>query len=184
MWTHSQMIAAHRSREETSDETFLPNTLILDCQPPEMHVFYLGKWVYGTLLWQPKKKVDEYSLGVNKTLGTIKFCKCMFSLRGILSQNNWPETTWETNLITIKPKIESHMAEKSSWIYLPYCSPPGHPFPINSLALSVCVSPHHSFLSVKQKPTLEPWKQSPLLQHYCLLLGTLQIKRRNSGARF
>ena len=117
-WAHSQMIAAHRSREETSNETFLPNILILDCQPPEMHLFNLGKWVYGTLSRQPKKKVDEYSLRGNKTLGIIKFCKCKFSLRGILSQNDWPETTRDTNPITIKPKIESHMAEQF-WISLP-----------------------------------------------------------------
>ena len=107
-------------------------------------------------LWYFVRTAQEESRWIqswSQTLGIIKFCKYMFSLRGILSQNDWPETTWETNLITIKPKIESHMAEKSSWIYLPYCSPPGRPFPINSPALSVCVSPHHSFLSVKQKPS-------------------------------
>ena len=31
------------------------------------------------------------------------------------------------------------MAEESSWVPLPSCSPPRHPFPIKSLALSACV---------------------------------------------
>ena len=33
------------------------------------------------------------------------------------------------------------MAEQFSWVPLPYCSPPGHLFPIKSLALSAYVSP-------------------------------------------
>ena len=47
----------------------------------------------------------------------------------------------ETNPITIKPETTSHTAEQFSWVPLPYCSPPGCPFPIKSLALSVYVSP-------------------------------------------
>ena len=47
----------------------------------------------------------------------------------------------ETNPITIKPDIVSHAAEQFSWVPLPYCSPPGCPFPIKSLALSAHVSP-------------------------------------------
>ena len=47
----------------------------------------------------------------------------------------------ETNPITIKPDIASHVAEQFSWVPLPYCSPPGIPFPIKSLALSAGVSP-------------------------------------------
>ena len=47
----------------------------------------------------------------------------------------------ETNPITTKSKSASHMAEQSSWISLPYCSPPGCPFPTKSLALSARVSP-------------------------------------------
>ena len=46
----------------------------------------------------------------------------------------------ETNPITIKPETVSHMAEQFSWIPLPYCSPPRHPFTIKSLALSAHVS--------------------------------------------
>ena len=46
----------------------------------------------------------------------------------------------ETNPITIKPETVSHVAELFSWVPLPYCSPPGCPFPIKSLALSAHVS--------------------------------------------
>ena len=47
----------------------------------------------------------------------------------------------EANPITIKPKTASHVAEQSSWVPLPSCSPPGRPFSIKSLALSAQVSP-------------------------------------------
>ena len=47
----------------------------------------------------------------------------------------------ETNPITIKLETASHVAELVSWGPLPYCSPPGCPFPIKSLALSAHVSP-------------------------------------------
>ena len=43
----------------------------------------------------------------------------------------------ETNPITIKPKISSHVAERFSWI--PCHSLPGRPFPIVSLFVSMCV---------------------------------------------
>ena len=66
----------------------------------------------------------------------------------------------EPNPITIKPKTVSHAAEQFSWVPLPYCSPPRCPLPIKSLALSARVSP----LSVRQDPTLGPWKGSPFLQ--------------------
>ena len=47
----------------------------------------------------------------------------------------------ETNPITIKPKTVNHMAEQFSWVPLPYCFPPGRPFPLKFLALSAHVSP-------------------------------------------
>ena len=47
----------------------------------------------------------------------------------------------ETNPITIKPKTASDMAEQSSWVPLPSCSPPQHLFLIKSPALSAHVSP-------------------------------------------
>ena len=46
-----------------------------------------------------------------------------------------PESEWldkhnlETNPMTIKPKIVSHLAEQSSWVPLASCSPPRRPFP-------------------------------------------------------
>ena len=49
---------------------------------------------------------------------------------------------------------------------LTYSSPPGHTFPIKSLALSACVSSDNSFLSVRQEPSFRPWKGSPFLQHF------------------
>ena len=46
----------------------------------------------------------------------------------------------QTSPINIKPETESHVAEQSSWVPLPCCSLPGHPFPIEFLALSTCMS--------------------------------------------
>ena len=58
------------------------------------------------------------------------------------SESEWlAKDNPETNAITIKPKTVSHVAELFSWVPLPYCSPPGCPFPIKSLALSAHVSP-------------------------------------------
>ena len=58
------------------------------------------------------------------------------------SESEWlAKDNPETNLITIKPKTASHVTELFSWIPLPYCSPPGCPFPVKSLALSVHGSP-------------------------------------------
>ena len=47
----------------------------------------------------------------------------------------------ETNPITIKPKTASHVTKLFSWVPLPYCFPPGCPFPVKSLILSAHVSP-------------------------------------------
>ena len=51
------------------------------------------------------------------------------------------------------PKIVSHAAEQF-WVPLPYCSPPGCPFPIKSLALSACVSPQAVHFQVLDKSPL------------------------------
>ena len=69
----------------------------------------------------------------------------------------------ETNPINIKPETSSQVAEQFTWVPLPYCSPPGCPFPVKSLALSANVSPQ-TFPSVRQEPTFEPWKGSPFWQ--------------------
>ena len=57
----------------------------------------------------------------------------------------------ETNPITMKPKTASHWAEQSSWVPLPFCSPPGCPFPVKSLALSADVSPRTIHFRVLDK---------------------------------
>ena len=58
------------------------------------------------------------------------------------SESEWlAKGNLETNLITLKPETESQVAELFSWVPLPFCSPPGCPFPIKSLALSARVSP-------------------------------------------
>ena len=80
-----------------------------------------------------------------------------------------PQSEWlarenpETNPITIKPKTVSHMAEQSSWVPLPYCSPPRHPFPVVSCFDSKCFLGDNSFQSVRRKSTLGLWKVSPFL---------------------
>ena len=71
----------------------------------------------------------------------------------------------ETNPITIKPETASHAAEQFSWVPLPYCSPPGGPFPNKiSCFVSRCVCSDNSFLSVRQESSFRPWKGSAFLQ--------------------
>ena len=54
------------------------------------------------------------------------------------------------------------MAELFSWVLLPYCSPPGCPFPIKSLALSAHVSPRTiHFWVVGRSPLLGPGRGPP-----------------------
>ena len=68
----------------------------------------------------------------------------------------------ETNSITIKPDIASHAAEQFSWVSLSYCSPPGCPFPIKSLALSAHVSPRTIHFRVLDKsPVSGPGRGPP-----------------------
>ena len=75
-------------------------------------------------------------------------------------QDDWPETTQKLNPITIKPETSSHVAEQSSWVSLPCCSPPGCPSQ-SSLLLCQCICHLGQFLRVRQEPTLRPWKRSP-----------------------
>ena len=65
-------------------------------------------------------------------------------------------------VISIKPETASHTAEQFSWVPLPYCSPPGCPFPIKSLALSAHVSPRTIHFQVLDKsPVLGPGRGLP-----------------------
>ena len=74
----------------------------------------------------------------------------------------WSKGHLETNPITIKPETASHAAELFSWVPLPYCSPPGCPFPIKSLALSTHVSPQTiHFLVLDKSPVSGPGRGPP-----------------------
>ena len=65
----------------------------------------------------------------------------------------------ETNAITIKPKTASHVAKQFPWILLLYCSPPGRPFPVKSLAY---VSPQIiHFWVLGKSPLLGPGRSPP-----------------------
>ena len=89
------------------------------------------------------------------------------------SESEWlAKDNPETNPITIKTKTASHVTELFSWVPLPYCSPPGPPFPIKSLALSAHVSPRTiHFWLLDKNPVLGPGRDPPLpatkLQHKC-----------------
>ena len=68
----------------------------------------------------------------------------------------------ETNPIPIKPETAGHMGEQLSWVPLPSCSPPRHPFPIKSLAVLAHVSPQNIYIWVLDKgPLLGPERGPP-----------------------
>ena len=80
-----------------------------------------------------------------------------------------------------KPRNEFHhhetrdcepCAEQFSWVPLPCSSLPSTPSQKVSCFVSSCVSLEISFLSVRQEPTLGPWKGSPFLQHFKRYIGT------------
>ena len=77
-------------------------------------------------------------------------------------KDDWPETTWKTNPITINPETASHVAEQFSWVPLSHCSPPGRPFPTKSFALSASVSPRTiHFWVLDKSPLLGPGMGPP-----------------------
>ena len=117
---------------------------------------------YGTNNPPPTRRVWERSVYFPESL----------SLASILAERcvHHQERLWirmigqspETNPITIKPNTASHMAELFSWVLLPYCSPPGCPFPIKSLALSAHVSPQTIHFRVLDKsPVSGPGRGPP-----------------------
>ena len=55
------------------------------------------------------------------------------------------------------------MTKLFSWVPLPYCSPPGFPFPIKSLALSADVSPPTIHFHVLDKSLVSGLGRGPLL---------------------
>ena len=90
----------------------------------------------------------------------------------------------ETNPITIKPETVSHTAEQFSWVPLPYCSPPGCPFPIKSLALSAHVSPRTiHFWMLDKSPVSGPGRGPPSCNRFTymqiiiiIFYSTMQFK--------
>ena len=85
-----------------------------------------------------------------------------------LSQNDWLKTTRKLIPIAIKPETASQVAELFSWVPLPYCSPPGCPFLIKSLALSAHVPPWTIHFWVLDKSPVWVLEGDPFLQqmHY------------------
>ena len=79
------------------------------------------------------------------------------------SESEWlAKDNPDINPITIKPETASHVAELFSWVLLPYCSPPGCPFPIKSLALWAHVSPRTiHFRLLDKSPVSGPGRGSP-----------------------
>ena len=120
---------------------------------------------YGTNKPPPTRRVRERLKGDTECPSTLQNPSCYhpFWLSNACATRKDSELGWlakdhlETNPITIKP-------EQFSWVPLPYCSPPGCPFPIKSLVLSARVSLDNSFPSVRQEPSFRPWKGSPFLQ--------------------
>ena len=81
----------------------------------------------------------SFHLPESFSLASILAEQCMCTRKD--SESEWlAKHKPETNPTTIKRETASHKAEKFSWVSLPYCSPPGCPFPIKSLALSAHVS--------------------------------------------
>ena len=143
---------------------------------------------YGTNKPPPTGRVQERSKGDTACPSTSQNLSRQHPswLRDACATRKDSELEWlakdhpETNPITIKPETASHAAEQFSWVPLPYCSPPGCPFPVKSLALSVHVSPRtiHFWLLDKSpvlgpgrsplscnKPTrLFPWLQARILE--------------------
>ena len=74
----------------------------------------------------------------------------------------------------------SHVAEQFSWLPLPYCSPPGCPFPIKSLALLAHVSPRTIHFQVLDKsPVLGPGRGSAFLQQGYLRIQCIHYENTN-----
>ena len=88
----------------------------------------------------------------------------------------------ETNPITIKPETASHAAEQFSWVPLPYCSPPGCPFPIKSLVLSVHASPQTIHFQVLDKsPVSGPGRGPPSCNKGMILMKMWKVRMCNIG---
>ena len=94
------------------------------------------------------------------------------------SESEWlAEDNLETNPITIKPGTVSHVAEQFSWVPWPSCSPPGHPFPRKSLALSPHVSPRTIHFQVSDKsPILGSGRVPPSCNNTMYYIHIVNLK--------
>ena len=118
----------------------------------------------GTNKPPPTGKVQESSKGDTTWLTTSQNPSLSWLNKAWTTKKDWvrwlAKDNGETNPITIKPS--SHVADLSSWVPLLYCSPPGCPFPIKSLALSAHVSPRTIHFQVLNKsPVLGPGRGLP-----------------------
>ena len=127
----------------------------------------------GTNKPPPTRRVQERSKSDTTCLTTSQNPSCWHPswMSNACATRKDSESEWlakdnpETNPIIISPETASHVAEQFSRVPLPYCSLPGHLFPIKYLAFSVQVSPWTiHFQVLRQEPTFGPWKGSPFLQ--------------------
>ena len=89
-----------------------------------------------------------------------------------LSQNDWPKTTWKLILSPLNLRLQAVWQSSSpGFPYPPVLRPAPLPNKV-SCFVCMCVSLDNSFLSVRQKPTLEPWKGFPCLQYSQLRPGS------------
>ena len=125
---------------------------------------------YGTNKPPPTGRVQERSKGDTTCPSTSQNSSCQHpswlsdacATRKDSELERLAKDHPETNPITIKSETVSHAAEQFSWVPLPYCSPPGCPFPIKSLALSAHVSPRTIHFQVLDKsPVSGPGKGPP-----------------------
>ena len=124
----------------------------------------------GTDTSPPTKRVQERSKG-DTTCPTTSQNPSLWHpswLNKACTTRKDSESEWlakdnpETNPSTIKLETASHVTELFSWVPLPYCSPPGYPFPVKSLALSADVSPKTIHFRVLDKsPVLDPGRVPP-----------------------
>ena len=100
----------------------------------------------------------------------------------------------ETNPITVKPETVSHVEERFSRVPLPYCSPPGCPFPVKSLALSAHLSPWTIHFRVLDKSPVSGTPSCSIyvqLNHFAVYMKLtqhckstiLQLKKRKKSSK-
>ena len=83
----------------------------------------------------------------------------------------------ETNPITIRPETASHVAQQFSWVPLPYCSPPRHPFPKKYIALSAHGSPQSiNFWVLDKSPLSSSGRGSLFRQQFDLFAVQRTLK--------